>query len=81
MIILKRMIYEKEEIITSPNNDETLLDSIPESVPDIIRVHQANKGNPDLDDMLYRHVKQMVCDHTTYVLCTHASDDCTDVSK
>ena len=58
-----------------------MLDGISESVPDFIKVHQPKKGKPDLDDMLYRHVKQMLCDHTSYVLCTQVSGDCTYVSN
>ena len=34
-----------------------------------------------MDDMLYRNVKQMIYDHTSYVLCTQITDDCTDVSN
>ena len=71
------MINQNEETATLPKSDDTLLDYIPESVPDFVKVHQPKKGKPDLDDMLYRHVKQMVCDHTSYVLCTQFSGDCT----
>ena len=31
--------------------------------------------------MFYRHVKQMVCGHTSYFLCTQVSGDCTDISN
>ena len=57
------------------------MDGIPESVPDFIKVHQPKKVKPDLDDMLYRHMKLMVCNHTSYVLCTQVSNDCTYVSS
>ena len=71
--------YKKNVILPKP--DDTLLNGIPESVPDYIKEHQKEEGHPDLDDMLYRHVKQMLCDHTIYALCTQVSDDCTNVSK
>ena len=31
--------------------------------------------------MLYRHVEQIVCDYTIYVLYTQISDDCTNISN
>ena len=38
-----------------------------------MKEYQSNEGPPDLNDILYRHVKQMICDHTTYFLCANVS--------
>ena len=44
-------------------------------------MHQPERGKSEWDNMLYRHVKQMVCDLTSYVLCTRVSGNCTYVSN
>ena len=78
-MFVRHMINQNAKTVTLPKSNYILLDKIPESVPDFIKVHQSKKVKPDLDDMLYRYVKQMVCDHTIYVLCTEVSGDCTYV--
>ena len=40
-----------------------------------MKEHQLKEGPPDLDNLLYRYVKEMLCDHTTYVICTNAIDN------
>ena len=71
-IFVKYMINQNAKTVTLPKSYNTLF---------FIKVHQPKKGKPNLDDILYRHVKQMVCDHTSYVLCTQVSGDFIDVSN
>ena len=58
-----------------------MLDGIPESVTDYIKAHRPKEGHPDLDNILYRHAKHMVCYQTTYVLCTKVSDDTINITN
>ena len=51
-----------------PGHDKSLLDGISNIAPNYR--HTSTDGVFDLDYMLYRHVKEMVCNHTTYFLCT-----------
>ena len=58
-----------KKIRVLPNLEEILLDIIPQSVPDYMKEHQPEEGHPDLDDILYRHVKKWYAfiQHISYV--------------
>ena len=54
-------------------HDTTLLDSIPNVVPNCMEEHSTKDGVFDLDYMLYRHVKEMIYNNTTYFICIEDS--------
>ena len=58
-----------------------MLDGKLESVLDYIKANQPKEGHPDLDGILYIHVKQMSYDQTTDILCTTVRDDLVDVTN
>ena len=58
-----------------PNPDKTLLDGILDEVPNYMEEYQSIEGSTDLDDILYRHVKEIVYNHTTCFLCTNVRNN------
>ena len=80
-MFIKYAINQNEETATLPKPDNILLDGIPESALDFIKVHQPKRGKLDLDNMLYIYVKQVVCNHTSYVLYTQVNGNCKDISN
>ena len=50
-----------------------MLDGIPNVVPNYMKDHKPKNCGLDLDYMLYRHVKEMVSNNTTYFLCAENS--------
>ena len=68
-------IMEKNRYRELPNHEETLLDGVPEAVPNYMKEHQSKAGPPNLNNLLYMHMKKMVCDHTTYFLCVNVSNN------
>ena len=70
--ITQRMCYNT---VTLPKPDETLLDGIPYGVPNYMKEHQLKVCSIDLDNMLYRHIKEMIYDHTTYFICANVVND------
>ena len=51
-----------------PDHDKPLLDGITNIVHNYMKEHKTKDGVFDLDCMLYRHVKEMVSNNTTYFL-------------
>ena len=51
-----------------PEHDKPLLDGITNIVHNYMKEHKTKDGVFDLDCMLYRHVKEMVSNNTTYFL-------------
>ena len=56
------------DIDTLPKPPKILLDGIPDGVPNYMKEYKSKEGFIDLDDPLYRHAKEMVCNHTEYLL-------------
>ena len=75
------MVNQNTNTVTLSKYEDTLLDGIPESVTEFIKVHQPKKGKSDLNNMLYIHLKQMVYNNTSYIICTPVSGYCIDVSN
>ena len=63
----------RDEIL--PKNDKTLLDGIPDIVPNYTKKDTTKEVFIDLDCMLYIHMKEIVSNYTTYFLCTEDSID------
>ena len=43
--------------------------------PNYIKEYQSIDGPIDFNDMLYRHVKEIVCNHTTYFLWANINNN------
>ena len=56
----RRELMGKRMAKPLPNLEEMISNGIPEAVPSYMKDHQPREGPPDLDDLLYRHVKQMI---------------------
>ena len=52
-----------------PKDDKTLLDGIPDEVPNYMKEDKTKDDDIDLDCMLYIYVKEIVSNYTTYFLC------------
>ena len=64
-----------------PKNDKKLLNGIPYIVPNYMKEDKIKDGAIDLDCMLYRHVKEIINNYTTYFLCTEESIDSKHVNS